>query len=241
MIETLLSFMAYVGGIISFGILGILVLVVSVLYPPLYFPACKKACQIILFCAGAKVDMPHPFPKVGGPFILMFNHTSFIEVFLLPAIIEGNFSAVTKEENGRVPLFGLIIKQLRVVFIDRSSKRKAIESVNSAKEKIDSGYHLIYSPEGTRSLSGQLYPLKKGGFHLAIGCKAPILVIGFEGAYQYKPKNRWRIRPGVIKVRYSDPIPTEGYSSDNLAELKDLVESELKRLSGQSSDLAISL
>jgi len=88
------------------------------------------------------------------------------------------------------------------IFITRGSNARAVRSVEAAGERMKKeGLTLWIYPEGTRHMSESpdLLPFKKGGFHLAINAKIPIVPIVVE--------NYWRIYhkgvfdTGVIKVK----------------------------------------
>ena len=198
----------------------------------------KIACKIVLFSLAARIDLPEEFPKTGGPFIIMFNHSGFIEVFILPVVIHGKFSVVTKKENLKVPVFGSILKLVNAVFIDRTKSKTAVDSVNSAGERLKKGYHVLYAPEGTRSLDGKLKQFKKGGFHLAINEGATILPLTFTGAYEYKPKTRGLIKPGTITVRFGDPILTSTLTREDVPSLLTQVRTVIEELSTMSPELS---
>ena len=58
------------------------------------------------------------------------------------------------------------------------------------------------SPEGSRSKTGALGPLKKGGFHLAKNAGTPIVPIAISGTVQV-------LKPGTISMAYDVPVHVE--------------------------------
>ena len=170
------------------------------------------------------------FPK-GGPFVLMFNHGSFIDPFVYPLSIQGIFTAIVAAKNWKIPLFGLMLNKFRAIPIHRKNSKKAIESIRFAERVIkNEGYHMAILPEGTRTLDGKLKPLKKGGFHMAINTKTPILPIGAILPFNYKPKNRWYIKPSIIDVYIGKPTDVNQYDELGIHGLMDHIEKELKIL-----------
>ena len=81
----------------------------------------------------------------------------------------------------------------------------------------------MISPEGTRTITGEIGPFKKGPFHLAKNTKVTIVPIGLIGGFKAKNKNDWRISPGVLSVVFGKPIDSNEYQDLNINELKDLV------------------
>jgi 1-acyl-sn-glycerol-3-phosphate acyltransferase len=73
------------------------------------------------------------------------------------------------------------------------------------------------APEGTRSRSGALGPLKKGGFHLARSTSTPIVPVAISGTRAALPSGSIFIRPDCpVRVVFGDPIPVTERSIDEL-------------------------
>ena len=96
-----------------------------------------------------------------GPNIYMFNHVSMFDQFMIGAYIPHYITAVAAVEVFRYPIWGFIIKKYGVIPIVRQKIKKAIGSLNLAEEAIREGVSFLISPEGTRTLTGQIGPFKK--------------------------------------------------------------------------------
>ena len=175
------------------------------------------------------------FPKK-GTFIIMMNHSSFLDVFLFPLVPRGAYSGVTAIENFNYPVFSLLIRRLKAIPIDRNNTRLAIQSIKQAEEVLKEGIHIGILPEGSRTLTGKIGPLKKGGFHMAINTKTPIVPVGISGAFAFKPKNRWWVKPGPITINIGQPIHHKEYENLGVNGLLSMVESKLKFLSGENHE-----
>ena len=175
------------------------------------------------------------FPE-DGTYIIMMNHSSFLDVFIFPLIPRGQYTGVTATKNFRIPVFSTLIRRVQAIPIERNNLRAAIESINRAEEVLTQNIHIGILPEGTRTLNGRLGPLKKGGFHMAINTKTPIVPVGVSGAFNFKPKNRWWIRPTPITISVGDTIKTNAYDELGIDGLKNVVEEKLKLLSGEQCE-----
>jgi len=82
-----------------------------------------------------------------------------------------------------------------------------------------------------------MLPLKKGGFHMALNSKCNILPVGINGAFSYKPKNRWFLIPRMIKINIGTPINTSCFNIDNLDDFIMTVEKKIKELSGEYNEI----
>lgn len=190
--------------------------------------------RAVLWALGARLRVEGTFPT-DRTYIFMANHASFVDPFIIAAVMKGKFTGVIAEEMTRYPLWGTLLRRLRVIPIRRRDRESALSSIKVAEDRLQAGYNVVILPEGTRTLDGKLGLLKKGGFHLAVNTGAPILVIGIEGAFRFKPKTSWRLRPGPIIVRIGTAIHAEDYRQMSMTEVMEEVRSQLKILSGETT------
>ncbi|HET8729480.1 MAG TPA: lysophospholipid acyltransferase family protein [Alphaproteobacteria bacterium] len=124
--------------------------------PRFYHQAC---CRIV----GLRLDVRG---KVSAtrPTLFVSNHSSYLDIMVLGALIEGSF--VAKTEVGTWPLFGLLAKLQRSVFIDRRP-RNADRHRNSLQDRLEAGDNLILFPEGTSSDGNRTLPFKSALFAAA--------------------------------------------------------------------------
>jgi len=151
-----------------------------------------------------------------GPVVVVANHQSWFDVFALVAFLPGRGTFVGKEELGRIPIFGSSWKACGHISLNRSDRKKAIESLDRAGERIRrENRAVILFPEGTRSPDGRLQEFKKGAFILALKTGVPIVPIGISGSRHVMKKGSFFVRPGEIRVRVGEPIPMEGMSLED--------------------------
>lgn len=147
----------------------------------------------------------------GRPYLYAANHQSAFDIFALIAALPQPVNFFAKVELFSIPFFGLAIKKMGCLPIDRSNRQAAKRSLEQAAQAVRQGNSLIIFPEGTRSLDGQLLPFKKGGFVLALKAGQPIVPVSISGSGRVWPKGGGRLHPGPIKVVFSPPIPTANY------------------------------
>jgi len=152
-----------------------------------------------------------------GPVIYMGNHQSNFDILALFAGLPGQFRWIAKEELFRIPLFGYSMKRCGYIPINRDDRRKALQSMRAAAERIAAGTSVMIFPEGTRSPDGSLLPFKKGGFSLAKQAGVPIVPLAITGSREINPKGSRRIFGGHIHVTIFPPL-------DSSAELDQLME-----------------
>jgi 1-acyl-sn-glycerol-3-phosphate acyltransferase len=100
------------------------------------------------------------------PVLFAVNHVSYLDITVLGAVMTGCF--VAKEEVAGWPLFGLLAKLQRSVFIAR--RRSAVaRHGDDISERLEAGDNLILFPEGTSSDGTRVLPFKSALFAVAQG------------------------------------------------------------------------
>ena len=162
-----------------------------------------------LRAAGAKVEVSG-LERIPAdvPVIFMGNHQSNFDILALSLAIPRKFSWIAKEELFRVPLFGGAMRRAGYIPLDRSDGRRALKSMSAAAAQIRNGSSVVVFPEGTRTSDGKLLPFKRGGFLLAAKSGVAIVPFTINGSMAINPRNRMELYPGVIRIRFADPIPT---------------------------------
>ena len=231
----ILSLFLYVSGFLAFIFIAALLIISGFLFLPLFYKIDKLCCHIMLSALLVLPKIKGGFPS-DGTYIIMMNHSSFLDVFIFPLVPRGAWTGITAAENFKIPVFSTIIKRIQAIPIERKNRQAAFESIKQAENVLKQGIHIGILPEGTRTLDGKIKPLKKGGFHMAINTNTPIIPVGVSGAFEFKPKNRWWMNPGLVTVNIGDPISINDYTTLGVDGLSTKVEKLLKSLSGETNE-----
>ena len=149
---------------------------------------------------------------------------------MLAAAIPHYFTAIGANKQFSWPIWGWIVRRYGVIPIKRKKLKEAIYSLDLAEESIRKGTSFIISPEGTRTLTGEMNAFKKGPFHLAKNTGVTIIPVGLSGAFKAKNKPDWRINPGTLTLTFGRPILSTDYENFPLEKLRDYVQKEIVRL-----------
>lgn len=162
-----------------------------------------------------------------GGFVLLFNHTSFFDIFALHyAIPKIRFGA--KIELFKIPVFGFAMRRAGALPIDRGNREEVFRIYEDAQKRLLRGERFVLAPEGTRQEDeDKLGPFKSGPFVFAINAKAQILPVVLKGAAGILPKNsilpNTKSWTSTITIHVLDPISTEGFDSSRRQELQKIV------------------
>src|SRR5262245_34538751 len=158
------------------------------------------------------------------------NHQSWIDIPSLFAALPLPVLFLAKRELARVPFLGRYIERMGMVFVDRADRRQAVETVGRATARLREGWSVVSFPEGTRTPDGSVRRFKTAAFAAAVEAGVPVVPIALEGAGRVLPRDGFRVRPGRIRVRIGEPIPTPGLTRDDRAELAARVQREIELL-----------
>lgn len=84
-----------------------------------------------------------------------------------------------------------------------SDARPLVEHCARLQER---GWSMLFFPEGTRSMTGAIGPLKHGVGLMALKLGLPIVPIRTRGLFEVLPKGRLLPRPGVATVHVGTPL-----------------------------------
>jgi 1-acyl-sn-glycerol-3-phosphate acyltransferase len=151
-------------------------------------------------------------------FVYMSNHQSHVDIpVLYQALPARTLRMVAKTELFRIPIFGAAMRTAEFVEIDRGDRERAIASLGRAAALIADGVSVWIAPEGSRSRTGAIGPLKKGGFHLAADTGTPIVPVAIDGTRHILPPGKTAMRRGVaVHVVVGAPIEVAGRSIEAL-------------------------
>jgi 1-acyl-sn-glycerol-3-phosphate acyltransferase len=79
--------------------------------------------------------------------LLACNHTSYLDMPVLAAVIPVSF--VAKSEVANWPYFGTLSRLVQTVFVDRERRSKAGEQRDAIRDRLESGGTIVLFPEGT--------------------------------------------------------------------------------------------
>jgi len=166
------------------------------------------------------------------PAVLLSKHQSAWETLFFPAYMPRELCFVYKRELHKVPFFGWGLALLKMIAIDRSDTRGAMEQVlRLGKEKLDEGRWPILFPEGTRVPPGQTGRYLPGGARLAAHAGVPVIPVA-HNAGEVWGRNAFVKKPGLITVSIGPPIASEGLSGAALnRQVESWIEAEMRRLS----------
>ena len=167
-------------------------------------------------------------------FVVMSNHQSLYDTFVMQHSYPGTLRMVAKEEVFRLPLIGRAMVASEFIGVSRGKTSSARKVLKVAKKRLASGVSVWIAPEGTRSVDGSLGDFKKGGFLMAKTAGCRILPVTIDGTLAILPPSRLRPLPGCkVRVTYHPPVDPRAFNAHDREGLrgavKDAISSSLPR------------
>ncbi len=178
----------------------------------------RFAFMVIVFIAGTKTTYigEEKIPR-DRAVLYVGNHRSFFDIILQWKVFDRPTTFVGKKEFAKVPIFGLWIKNLHVLMLDRNDIRQGLQTILTAIEYIKAGRSVFVYPEGTRNRTDELLlPFKEGSMKMSTKSGCPIVPIAATGTAEIFEKHFPKLTKTHVIIHYGDPIYPEELSKDEL-------------------------
>ncbi|APW60694.1 lysophospholipid acyltransferase family protein [Paludisphaera borealis] len=141
-------------------------------------------------------------PATGGV-MLVSNHLSYLDVFLLGNGIERPLNYVARSTLF-LPILGPLIRSVGAFPIQREGM--GASGMKETLKRLRAGGIVTLFPEGTRSPDGEIAPLKAGIALLVARAGVPVVPAGIAGTFRAWPRGRLFPIPRPIRIHFGPPI-----------------------------------
>ncbi len=152
---------------------------------------------------GVRVRVEGERPR--GTYLFAVKHQAMFETLEMAELIDGPL-IVMKRELIDMPFWGKTAKAYGAIGVDRDASSKALRQMlkEAAVARAENRSVLIF-PEGTRVAVGEAPPLRSGFAGLYKALNMPVVPVALDSGHCMPRKGP--SRPGVITIRFLDPIP----------------------------------
>ncbi len=142
-----------------------------------------------------------------GPLIVVANHSSFLDPWLLGAVFPRPLHyLITREWYDRSPLWRAFFRAWGVIPVQRDPQA----TVDEVARVVERGEVVGVFPEGRISHDGRMQRFRSGVVYLAARTGAPVLPVGLAGPYEILPRHRRWPRRGRVVARVGLPLRFAG-------------------------------
>ncbi len=143
------------------------------------------------------------FPA-NGPYVVIANHASMIDGFVLGVGVPRPLFIMVKKEAFENPIIGWVLRKCLAFPIDR--ERPDPRAIRTALQTLEDGNALGLFPEGTRNFNGQVRPFKPGALKIALKQKSAIVPAYISNTHLLMPPGAWFPRMVPIRISFGKPI-----------------------------------
>lgn len=117
--------------------------------------------RIACYMLGLRITV-HGAPDTLRPLMIAANHASWKDILILGSIADVAF--IARSDVRQWPVFGVLARLQKTIFVEREQKRRAGEQVNEIAERMAGGEVVVLFPEGTTSDGNRLLEIKSSLF-----------------------------------------------------------------------------
>jgi 1-acyl-sn-glycerol-3-phosphate acyltransferase len=207
-----------------------------------------EACYYVGWSAftlgwSARTDGWDNMPRA-GPVLVVANHESFLDPLLVGMAVRRHLHFLARKTLFRNRPFAAFLRSTGCVPVDQLGVAK--EGLKTSLDLLGSGKALLIFPEGERTPTGHMQPLKPGILLLIRRAAVPILPVGIAGAYESYPRTRllprlsplfWPPTGAAVAVAVGKPIPPARYAEMQREEVLEDLSREIRALVGRAERL----
>ncbi len=164
-----------------------------------------------------------------GPCILACKHQSVWETLVVSIFLK-DFTIVLKKELKNIPLYGLFLKNLDMIFIDRQARSQAVKNlIIQGRQAFKAKKSIIIFPEGTRSIPGTVTTYHPGIALLYQDLKIPVVPIALNSGLFWGRRSMVK-KSGLITLQFLPPIQPGLDRNEFMNRLQDNLETACQKL-----------
>jgi 1-acyl-sn-glycerol-3-phosphate acyltransferase len=180
-------------------------------------------------CRGALAAMAIPLsasgleriPRRGA--MLVFNHSSYVDVLVLAAVLPGEPAIVAKRELSGQVVAGPLLRRLGIPFVERYDVSGSLADAQTLIDLAREGRTLVFFPEGTFTRRAGLSAFYLGAFTIASAANLPDLPGIIRGTRTMQSGSQWFPRRVPISIEIGEQVIPAGTDFRSVLQLRDSV------------------
>jgi 1-acyl-sn-glycerol-3-phosphate acyltransferase len=138
--------------------------------------------------------------------VVVANHASYVDGFLLKGFLPARFSFVIKGEMRNIALVHFVLRRAGSRFVERNESTASSRDARQIIKAAQSGQSLALFPEGTFQLEPGILRFRAGAFVAAVKGRMAVVPIAIRGTRYILPADRDLPRYGPIRIDILPPI-----------------------------------
>ena len=187
---------------------------------PLRWAIAKNCARLFGKLSATKVTVNglENIPLDGKPYVLVSNHTSYLDSYALLAKLPGYIRFTAKKELAKYFFTRIPLKNIHTEFVDRYDTSKSITDTHRLANTLKAGNALMFFAEGTFTRAPGLRPFHLGAFSVAAVAAAPVIPVAIRGTRSILRSDSWFPHHGSISIDIGEALNSkemmEKYNND---------------------------
>jgi 1-acyl-sn-glycerol-3-phosphate acyltransferase len=176
-----------------------------------------------------KIENFEIIEKMQGPCIIACKHQSAWETIIFATLLK-DFVIILKKQLLWLPVFGIYLRKINSIGIDRSKGLQAIKDIiKKGKIAIKNGYSILIFPEGTRQIIGTKPTYQTGVGALYKNLNVPVVPVALNSGFYWGRRGLYKTA-GVITLKFLSPIEAGLDRQEFLKKLETAIEDGCKSI-----------
>ena len=168
-----------------------------------------------------------------GPCVLVANHSSYLDAYVLMVAIPRHFHYVAKRELLDNRWLGKPLERIGTLFVERFDLQRSADEARKVAGAAQAGQSLGFFPEGTFTRMPGLLDFRMGAFLAAAQAGAPVVPVIIRGTRSMLRAGSWFPRRGRLEVIVEPPIQPDGDDWSAAVRLRDAARAVMLRCCGE--------
>jgi 1-acyl-sn-glycerol-3-phosphate acyltransferase len=185
-----------------FALCALLALIATIFVPfaGLRHRLAADASRLIFILGGVPAEIVGRENIPDGHAVVVANHASFVDGFLLKGYLPARFSFVIKGEMRNIPIAHFLLRRSGSKFVERHEASGSSRDARKIVKAVQQGSSLAFFAEGTFHQEPGVHRFRPGAFVAAIRGSVPVVPVAISGTRQMMPADRnwpWPVRPRI--------------------------------------------
>lgn len=186
------------------------------------FRSIQKCNKLFLWLLGVKVEIEGEV-SASEPMVVVANHASYLDTMVMYTAIPNYFVFLGMAELLKWPMFSIFFSSGMNIAVPRNNAQASGVAFQKANEVVKNGTSVaIFAEGGIKPTVPKISGFKNGAFKIAINQSVPVVPVVIKHSNEILESFKLYGtpgRPGVIKVKILDPVPTHELNSNDCVPL----------------------
>lgn len=143
----------------------------------------RLVCQTVAGAFFRKQIVGQKHVPVRGPALLVANHVTFLDGFLIGACLPRMVRFLVWKPYFTIQPLEWVFRRIRAIPVGTDDLSEVLDAIRSARKALQEGHTVCIFAEGSITRTGELLPFKRGLEKIVEGLDVPIVPLHLDGLW----------------------------------------------------------